>query len=171
MFKFNREDPGHVDDTKDWWTQEEGNNLMLYMYHFSGAAEYLDKYKKSAEFWDSRFLDKKYGECYQTLARDGTPADRVKGTLFKSAYHTMEQALFSYLYLSLYVNRAEAALYFNLSADAAGEKHYVNLLEDPAVFIRAVDIDGKPWTDFDANGGFISFRGKNMKVKVTFGIK
>jgi uncharacterized protein YyaL (SSP411 family) len=172
MFKFMREEPSSVDDAKDWWTQEEGNNLMLNFYHFSGNKDYLGKFKKSAEFWDKFFVDKKYGECYQTLARDGTPSNKVKGTLFKSAYHSMEQALFSYLYLSLYVNRSEATLYFNLIADTAGEKHYVNLLEDPAVFIKSVEIDGKPWTDFDASGGSISLpAGKNMKIKVVFGIR
>jgi hypothetical protein len=140
-------------------------------YMLSGDKRYLETAQKIAKAQIKYTWDEKYGECYQTLARDGTPVNKVKGTLFKSAYHSMEQALFSYLYLSLYVNRSEATLYFNLSADTAGEKHYVNLLEDPAVFIKNVEIDGKPWTDFDASGGSISLpAGKNMKIKVTFAI-
>jgi hypothetical protein len=84
----------------------------------------------------------------------------------------MEQALFSYLYLSLYVNRGEAELYFRLSADADGAKHYVNLLEGPAVVIKAVEIDGKPHEGFNAAEGYVTLpKGKDMKVKVTFGIK
>jgi hypothetical protein len=104
--------------------------------------------------------------------RDGTVVNKTKGDLFKSAYHSMEHALFNYLYLSLYVNKGEAVLYFNLSADKAGEKHYVNLLEDPAVIIKSVEIDGKPWTDFDVAAGCVNLpAGKKMKVKVAYTIK
>ncbi len=172
FFQFSSKDPASVNDVKDWWTQEEGNNLMLNLFHYSKDKSYLNKFQKSASFWDNNFIDKKYGECFSTLSRDGSPTNRTKGNLFKSAYHTMEHALFNYLYLSLYVNKSEATLYYCLNTDTAGEKHYVNLLEDPAVFIKNVEIDGKEWKDFDANLGYITLpQGKNMKVKVVFGIK
>jgi cellobiose epimerase len=172
FFRFNRDDPKSVDDSKDWWTQEEGNNLMLYMFHSTSDKRYLNKFEKGAAFWDKYFIDRKYGECWQTLARDGLPMERIKANLYKSAYHSMEQALFSYLYLSLYVNKGEAELYFKLSADTAGEKHYVNLLEDPAIIIKSVELDGKPFTDFNAAEGYLTLpQGKDMKFRVTYGVK
>jgi len=172
LFRFSNNDPSSYDDSKDWWTQEEGDNLMLNMYHYTTDKNYLDKFQKSAMFWDNNFIDKQYGECYNTLARDGTPTNRAKGTLFKSAYHTMEHALLNYLYLNLYVNKSDATLYFNLSADSSGQQHYVNLVEDPAVIIKSVEIDGKDWKNFDAKKGIITLpQGKNMKVRVIFGIK
>jgi mannobiose 2-epimerase len=171
LFHFTADDPSVTDDAKDWWTQEEGNNLMLNLYPLSGA-DYLKKFEQCAQFWDKHFIDKKYGECYQTLLRDGTPSNRVKGDTYKSAYHSMEQCLLSYLYLNLYVYKTDAVLYFNLSADAAGGKHYVNLVEDPGVIIKSVTIDGKNFSDFKADEGYINLpQGKNMKVKVTFGAK
>jgi hypothetical protein len=37
--------------------------------------------------------------------------------------------------------------------------------------IKAVAIDGKPWTDFNAAEGYINLpAGKDMKVKVTLGM-
>jgi mannobiose 2-epimerase len=172
FFQFSGNDPSSVNEAKDWWTQEEGDNLMLNLFHYTANKSYLNKFQKSASFWDNHFIDKQYGECFSTLSRDGEPTNRTKSNLFKSAYHTMEHALFNYLYLSLYVNRQDAALYFNLSADTAGEKHYVNLLEDPAVIIRSVEIDGKEWKDFNSREGYVTLpQGKNMKVKVDFGVK
>jgi hypothetical protein len=97
---------------------------------------------------------------------------RSKADPYKSAYHSMEHALTNYLYLNLYKDHTDAELYFRLSADAAGEKHYVNLLEDPSVIIKSVEIDGKEWADFKADEGYVTLpAGRNMKVKVTFGVK
>jgi mannobiose 2-epimerase len=172
FYQFHRDDPASLDEAKDWWTQEEGDNLMLNLFHRTGGKDYLEKFRQGAVFWDDHFMDKKYGECYQTLARDGTPARRVKGTSYKSSYHSMEHALFNYLTLSLYVRKSTATLYFNLGADSVGEKHYVNLLEDPAAIIKRVEIDGKKWTKFNAAAGYVSLpAGKKMKVKVVFGMK
>lgn len=172
FFRFMADDPKNIDDLKDWWTQEEGNMLMLSMYNNTGGKEYLEKFRKSAQFWDKHFIDRKYGECYQSTLRDGSPMNRKKADMYKSAYHTMEQALFSYLYLSLYVYKTDATLYFSPGADTAGEKMYVNLLEDKSVIITGVEIDGKTWTDFNAEEGSIALpAGAKMKVRVVYGVK
>ncbi len=169
FFHFQSDTPEDVTETKDWWTQEEGNNLMITL--SPHKKEYLKYFEQGAQFWDKYFIDRKNGECYQALTRKGKPTKLEKADSYKSAYHSMEQALFSYLYLSLYVYKTEATLYFNLSADTAGEKHYVNLLEDPAVVIKSVEIDGKPYEDFNSKEGFVSLPvGKNMKVKVVFSV-
>ena len=172
FFHFNARNPTAIDDEKDWWTQEEGNNLMISLYHITGDKKFLDKFTAGAQFWDKKFVDRKYGEVYDRLKRNGEPEIRTKADVYKSAYHSMEHALMNYLYLSLYKDHGEATLYFSLSADAAGEKHYVNILEDPAVIIKSVEIDGNAWTDFKADEGYVNLpAGKDMKVKVTFGIK
>ncbi len=171
-FRFLADDPKSYEDQKDWWTQEEGNMLMLNMFNNTRDNKYLDKFVKCAQFWDKNFLDKKNGECYAELTRDGKPMSRKKADSYKSAYHSMEQCLFSYLYLSLYVNKTEATLYFNPSADSSGEKMYVSLLEDKSVVIKSVDIDGKDWKDFSAEDGYITLpAGKKMKVKVIYMVK
>jgi len=167
FYRFERKNPASIDDSKDWWTQEEGNNLMIYLYYATGNNDYLEKFKSGTNFWDKYFIDKKYGECYQTLAADGTPTNKVKGTLYKSAYHSMEQALFLYLYLSLYIKKEEAILYFNLTNDNENEKHYVNLLEDNSIAIKKVEINGTEWNNFSREKCYITLpKGKNMKTKV-----
>ncbi|MBP7792373.1 MAG: AGE family epimerase/isomerase [Candidatus Goldbacteria bacterium] len=172
FFKFNGKNPSSIDDSKDWWTQEEGNNLMVYLYHCTGNKDYFDKFLKGAYFWDKYFIDRKYSECYQTLSADGTPKDKVKGTLYKSAYHSMEQAFFLYLYLSLFVNKGEATLYFNLNADEDNKIHYVNPLEDSSVYVKKIEINGKEWNNFDKEKCCVLLpAGKNLKLKVVLGVK
>ncbi|MCE5299946.1 MAG: AGE family epimerase/isomerase [Spirochaetia bacterium] len=171
FFRFQSDDPADRDDDKDWWTQEEGNNLMVTLCHATGAKKYMEKFKQGAQFWDNYLIDKKYGECYNAVSRKGAPLRRKKADMYKSAYHSMEQALLNYLYLSLYVDKKEAQLYFRLSSDKAGQKHYVNLLEDPAVVIKSVELDGKPFADFNAGEGYLTLpEGKAMKFRVTYGI-
>lgn len=156
-------------ELKDWWTQTEGDFLMLYLYNITREQQYLQKFKESAYFWDNYVVDKKYGEVYPTLLPNGKPNRTQKGDRYKSAYHSMEHALFNYLYLSLFVKKQEATLYFNLNADKEGEKHYVNIIEDPSVIIKQVEINGKNWTRFDSLEGYLLLpKGKNLNTKVTF---
>ena len=171
LFRFMKDDPSSVSTEKDWWTQEEGNMLMLNMYKHNPDKEYIDKLEKCSNFWDAHFIDKKHGECWSTLTRSGAASRKVKADYFKSAYHTMEQALFSCLYLSLYVHKKDAELYFRLSAEKQGKKHYVVPVESPDVIIKSVEIDGKKWDKFNPQKGFITLpAGKNMKIKVTYSI-
>jgi mannobiose 2-epimerase len=155
---------------KCWWTQEEGNLMLLNLYSLSRDERYLDYYKKSAYFCDTYLVDHKYKEVFAYTTAEGTPKQGLKGDLYKSAYHTMENALMNYLYIQLYVHQKTAELYFNLSATTDGVQHYVNIVENPDVIIKKVEINGKAWQRFDAKAGCVTLpKGKNMKVKVVFG--
>ncbi len=170
FFQFRENNPGERKTVKDWWTQEEGNVLMLNLYRLTGDGGYLDYFKKCSYFWSTYIVDNKYGECYPTVQNNGAVIDGYKGNLYKSAYHTMEHALFNYLYTSLYVGKTDAELFFRLDSASDGEIHYVKLVEDPEVLIKSVEINGKPWKNYDAAGGYIKLpKGNNMKTKVVFG--
>ncbi len=170
FFQFQGKNPGFRKTVKDWWTQEEGNVLMLNLFRFTGKPEYLEYFRECSYFWDTYQVDHRYGEVYPTVSQTGGIIDEYKGNLYKSAYHTMEQALFNYLYTSLYVNKSTAELYFKLDSDA-GEKHYVKILEDPGVVIKSAKIDGKPWTNFNASGGYVTLpQGEGIKLKVVLGV-
>ena len=84
----------------------------------------------------------------------------------------MELALFNYLYLNLYAAGKDAVLYFNLSSDTKGKKHYVNIVEHKNAAIKKVEINGRAWQKFSAEEGYIILpEMNNMKIKVTFGMK
>lgn len=171
-FQFPESMPTMSDKLKDWWTQTEGNFLMLNLYRMTNSQEYLTRFSECASFWDNFIMDHKDLECWPNVTRNGSSYKQLKGHMYKSGYHTMEHALHNYLYLSFYVKKTDAELFFRLSADKAGEKHYVIPVEYPGVFIRKVEIDGKDWKGFNAVEGSIDLpAGIKMKVKVTYGTR
>jgi mannobiose 2-epimerase len=163
---------GGREKSKCWWTQTEGNFMLLNLYHITKETRYLDYFRKNAYFWDKYLVDHRHKEVYSYVTQTGHPLAALKGDLYKSAYHTMENALMNYLYLELYVHKKTATLYFNLSAATEGAKHYVNILEDPAVAIQKVEIDGADWDRFDARKGYVVLpKGNGMNLKVTLGVR
>ncbi len=158
------------DESKDLYSLEEGDKLLLTLYRQSNKKEYLDRFRESAWFWDKYIVDHKYGECHPEVARDGrTWYSEIKGGIYKSASNTMEHALFNYLYLSLYVEKKEPSLYFRIGSAKAGERHYVMLTEDNDVVIKRVTIDGKDWPLFNSKEGYVTLpEGRNLKIMVTY---
>ena len=73
-----------------------------------------------------------------------------------------------YLYLNLYVERKPARLFFR--SDGRGGKRFVSLVDDPAVTIAGVTIDGRPWADFNAAERSVTLpvRGESFTFEVTF---
>jgi mannose/cellobiose epimerase-like protein (N-acyl-D-glucosamine 2-epimerase family) len=132
-------------EIRDWWTQTEGNFLMLNLYRLTGRPEYLETFQRTAVLWDRHLVDHEHGDVFEQVQPNGEPAKTQKGHLYKSAYHVMEHALFNYLYLSFWVEKRDVELHFLLSAEHEGERHAVKLVEDPDVILKRVEIDGKEW--------------------------
>lgn len=165
--------PARTDSEKQkcWWTQTEGNFMMLNLYSLTKDQRYLDYYLENTCFWDRYLVDHQYKEVFAYVKQNGRPKNGLKGDLYKSAYHSMENALLNYLYVQLYVRKETAELFFNLSAAVDGERHYVKIIENPDVVIKKVEINGEEWTDFNAKDSYLNLpKGKDMKVKVVFGI-
>ena len=168
-YKFENDSTKSADTTKDWWTQQEGSMLMLTLYPESKISDYLDKFEKTSLFWDKYFMDPKYGECRQTLTASGEVINAVKGDYYKSAYHTMEQALFNYLYLNLYVNKTPAELYFRFDNDDENAVRYLKPVEAPRVRLKSVTVNGENWTDFDEKECSVRLpKGEKIRVKAVF---
>jgi mannose/cellobiose epimerase-like protein (N-acyl-D-glucosamine 2-epimerase family) len=150
-----------------WWVQIYGSFLQLQLYRVTGDQVYLENFRKSEGFFERCFRDREMGGVYGSVGLDG----KVKGegrkasdSEWHTSYHEMEHALLNYLYLNLYVHRKPAVLYFRL--DGPG-KHFVSLVDDPAVKISSVKIDGRPWMDFNAHERSVSVpSGKGHSVEV-----
>ena len=74
-------------DMKFWWPQCEAIISSLYAYLGTGDEEYLYLHRQISEWTYAHFPDKKYGEWYGYLHRDGTVAQPAKGNLFKGPFH------------------------------------------------------------------------------------
>ncbi len=74
-------------DMKFWWPQTEAIIATLYAYLASRDEKYLIMHKQVSDWTYAHFPDKTYGEWFGYLHRDGTPAQKAKGNLFKGPFH------------------------------------------------------------------------------------
>lgn len=153
-----------------WWVQIYGALLELQLYRVTGEPGRLDDFRRSEEFFDRFFLDREKGGVFGSVAPDGAligPGRKASDGEWHTSYHEMEHALLDYLYLSLYVRRRLAVLHFRFDGPA---RRFVSFVDDPAVRIAAVKMDGRPWTDFDARDRSVSVPpGGGHAVEVTLG--
>ncbi|MBI2924300.1 MAG: AGE family epimerase/isomerase [Verrucomicrobia bacterium] len=156
--------------TVSWWVQCYGAFLQLHLFHLTGDKRYLEHFKKMADFWNRHFVDAQFGGVFAAVAPDGAVQDEKKAFVWKTSYHEMEFGLLNYLYLNLYVNGQPAKLHFHLRRAKAGAKHFVSLLEDPAVRISGVSINGQPWPDFDAQERSVTLPAGDVKMVVTLSL-
>lgn len=155
-----------------WWVQCYGGFLQLHLYHIIGEKRYLERFEKMAAFWNDHFVDRTFGGVFHTVSPDGHPIDDRKALVWKTSYHEMELALLNYFYLNLCVQQRPAVFHFRLRQAKASARHFASLVEDPAVRISAVSIDGQPWTGFDAaERAVILPDGKDLRMRVTLTYK
>lgn len=74
-------------DMKFWWPHCEAIICSLYAFEATGDPKYLERHKLVSDWTYSHFPDPEFGEWYGYLHRDGTPAHRAKGNLFKGPFH------------------------------------------------------------------------------------
>ena len=74
-------------DMKFWWPQCETLIATQYAWNLTKNNKWLNWHKKMREWTYKRMPDKRYGEWYGYLHRDGTVAQPAKGNLFKGPFH------------------------------------------------------------------------------------
>ena len=72
---------------KFWWPQCEALIATQYAWNLTKKAKWLKWHQKVREWTYARMPDRKYGEWYGYLHRDGTVAQPAKGNLFKGPFH------------------------------------------------------------------------------------
>lgn len=151
-----------------WWVQAYGDFALLHLHRLTGDPSYLDKYVKSAAFWDDHIVDREHGGTFLSVSAEGEPADTTKAAAWKASYHEMEHSFLNYLYVSLYVNHKPARVYFHLRDTKAGTKHYVSMAEDGLVKVTGVKLNGRPWPGFNAAERSVSLPdAKDVRLEIT----
>ena len=74
-------------DMKFWWPQCETLIATQYAWNLTKKEKWLKWHQKMREWTYKRMPDRKYGEWYGYLHRDGTVAQPAKGNLFKGPFH------------------------------------------------------------------------------------
>lgn len=81
-------------DMKLWWPHNEAVIASLKLYRATGEQKYADWFERITEYAFSHFSDRKYGEWYGYLRRDGKPTEPpCKGHTYKGAFHVMRMLM------------------------------------------------------------------------------
>ena len=83
-------------DMKFWWPQTEAIIASLYAYKVTGDEKYLERHRQISEWTYAHFPDRKCGEWYGYLHRDGSVAQPAKGNIFKGPFHIPRMMVKSY---------------------------------------------------------------------------
>lgn len=74
-------------DMKLWWPQNEAIIANLMAYKIFGEKKYKKQYEQLLKYAFNKFEDKKHGEWYGYLHYNSTPANYIKGNIFKGPFH------------------------------------------------------------------------------------
>jgi mannobiose 2-epimerase len=75
---FSESGPGGlVDSSKSWWAQAEAIVGLYNAHQLTGKAYFAEAAGRCWEYVKARVVDRRYGDWFKRLHRDGTPDDSV----------------------------------------------------------------------------------------------
>ena len=81
-------------DMKLWWPHNEAIYATLLAYHLTGDSKYEQWHRKIHDWSYAHFPDRKYGEWFGYLHRDGTVSSTLKGNMWKGPFHLPRMQLY-----------------------------------------------------------------------------
>lgn len=72
---------------KFWWPHDEALIGTCLAYVMTGDEHYAEWHERIRDWSFAHFHDKEHGDWYGYLERDGSPANGLKGTMWKSFFH------------------------------------------------------------------------------------
>lgn len=160
-------------DRKAWWQQEQAILAYLILHGSLGDAEYQKHAREASAYYNAFFLDHEDGGVYFNTLANGLPYllgnERFKGSHSMSGYHSMELCYLAAVYTNLMITRQPMDFYFKPYPQ--GFKGRIlrvapDLLPEGSIRIGAVEIDGRPYNDFDAQQLFVRLPETDQRVKV-----
>jgi hypothetical protein len=141
-----------------------------------GDEVYLKHARESAAFYNAHFLDHDDGGVYFNCLANGLPyllgTERFKGSHSMSAYHSTELCYLAAVYTNLLITNQPMDFYFKPKPGAFKDnilRVAPDLLPEGRVKLTKVEIDGKSYTNFDADAMTVKLPASDtdLKVKVT----
>jgi len=88
---YNKPVQEYWQDMKFWWPHNEVIIATLLAFLMTGKEKYARRHKMVHEYSYKHFHDKKNGEWFGYLHRDGSIAQTAKGNLYKGPFHLPRQ--------------------------------------------------------------------------------
>lgn len=160
-------------DRKAWWQQEQAVLAYLILHGLIPSEDYLKHAREVAAFYNAFFLDHDDGAVYFNVLANGMPylmgTERYKGSHSMSAYHSTELCYLSAVYTNLLITKQPLDLYFKPFPKGFLDgilRVSPDILPPNSIKIGSVEIDGQPYTDFDALGLTVKLPDTQDRVKI-----
>ena len=160
-------------DRKAWWQQEQAVLAYLILYGIFQKEDYLKHAREVAAFYNAFFLDHDDGAVYFNVLANGIPylmgTERYKGSHSMSGYHSTELCYLSAVYINLLITKQPLDLHFKPYPGGFPDgilRVSPDILPPGSIKIGSVEIDGQPYTDFDAEGLTVKLPDTQERVKI-----
>lgn len=161
-------------DRKAWWQQEQA---ILAYYILTGCLqepEYRRLAQESAAFYNAWFLDLEDGGIYFNVLANGIPYlaggnERGKGSHSMSGYHSFELCYLAAVYTNLLISKQPMDFYFKPMPGGFPDnllRVSPDILPPGSIRIGSCEIDGEPYSHFDAQGLTVTLPKTSDRVKV-----
>ena len=161
----------HPQPRVQWWIHIYGAFLHLRLYAITGKTSHLQRFLRSEQFYTRHFIDHEQGGGFASLTMAGDLADEGgKAAPWHTSYHDVEHGLINYLLLSLYVNREPVTLHF-LFTKGSAVRRYVSLVDDPAVIVDRVTVDGESFTAFNPQDRSVKLPNKSGPIRMQVSLR
>ncbi len=164
-------------DRKPWWQQEQ---MILAYFILAGVLDDNNYHKLAREasaFYNAWFLDLEDGGVYFNVLSNGIPFlaggnERGKGSHSMSGYHSFELCYLAAVYTNLLVTKQPMDFYFKPMPGGFPDnllRVSPDILPKGSIKIDKVEIDGEPYSNFDAKALTVTLpkTEERVKVKVT----
>ncbi len=166
---------GKINRGKDYWMVEQAVMCGLINYYIAESDSIrdiaLEMADESISFYMQHFWDQEKGGSFSQTDNSGTVINGTKGDVWKSGYHAVELAFYTYLYGNLYLHAKPVTLHY-LFAPADSQQMvslYPLAIEDNRLKIKKVTLDDKPFTDFNRDKRTLMLaEGEGGHFSVTF---
>ncbi|MCK6577724.1 MAG: AGE family epimerase/isomerase [Anaerolineae bacterium] len=160
-------------DRKAWWQQEQAILAYLIMYGVYRDEEYKKLARESAAYYNAFFPDTGDGGIYFNTLANGTPYllgnERLKGSHSMSGYHSMELCYLGSVYQNLLISKVGMDFYFKPMVESFPDgllRVAPDLLPAGSLRIASVEVDGKPYDQYDAAGLTVTLPKSDTRVKI-----
>jgi anti-anti-sigma factor len=164
-------------DRKAWWQQEQGILAYLILAGMLKKPLYLKHARESSAFYSTFFLDHDSGAVYFNVLNNGIPfllgTERQKGSHSMSGYHSFELCYLAATYTNLLITKQPLDMYFKPKPGGFPDgilRVAPDLLPKGSIKIESVTIDGKDYTDYDADKLTVkipkNYNGEKIKVRI-----
>ncbi|AFZ57769.1 AGE family epimerase/isomerase [Anabaena cylindrica FACHB-243] len=161
-------------DRKAWWQQEQAILAYQILAGILDNKEYHRLARESAAFYNAWFLDLEEGGVYFNVLANGIPYlaggnERGKGSHSMSGYHSFELCYLAAVYTNLLLTKQPMDFYFKPIPGGFPDnilRVSPDILPPGSIKIGKCEIDGEPYTNFDAEALTVTLPKTTERVKV-----